>query len=271
MSERGEPGTVSVTTRRGVAAQVHVRGGDRDATPLVWLHGASGLLPYEPLLDRLAERRPVLAPEWPGFGDEPTEGALRDMLDFALHGWDLVEALGLGERRPHVAGHSMGGMIAAEMAALNPRGLDRLVLVDAAGLWLDDHPIPDIFAMLPFELAEVLFADPATGERILAGGVDFRDDAALTAFLVTNARRLGTAGKILFPIPNRRLADRLYRVTNPTLVLWGAADRLTDPRYADHFAELIEDATVALVEGAGHMLPHEQPDRAAALLADFLG
>ena len=189
----------------------------------------SGLLPYEPLLDRLAERRPVLAPEWPGFGEEPTEGALRDMLDFALHGWDLVEALGLGERRPHVAGHSMGGMIAAEMAALNPRGLDRLVLVDAAGLWLDDHPIPDIFAMLPFELAEVLFADPATGERILAGGVDFRDDTALTAFLVTNARRLGTAGKILFPIPNRRLADRLYRVTNPTLVLWGAADRLTIP------------------------------------------
>ena len=44
-----------------------------------------------------------------------------------------------------------------------------------------------------------------------------------------------------------------------------------DPRYADRFAELIEDATVALVEGAGHMLPYEQPDQAAALLADFLG
>jgi pimeloyl-ACP methyl ester carboxylesterase len=260
--------TVTVTTRKGVTAKVHVRG--EGGTPLVWFHGAGGLFPTEPLLDLLAQRRQVLAPEWPGFGEEPTEGTIEDMLDFALHGWDLVEALGLGGSRPHVAGHSMGGMIAAEMAAVNPRGLDRLVLIDAAGLWLDDHPIPDIFAMLPFQLAEVLFADPSVGERLLAGGLDFSDDAALTTLLVTNARRLGTAGKILFPIPNRRLSKRLYRVSNPTLVLWGAQDRLMPPVYADHFAHLIGDARVELIPDAGHMLPYEQPDAAAEALEPFL-
>ena len=212
----------------------------------------------------------MFAPEWPGFGAEPTEGALEDMLDFALHAWDLVEALGLGDDRPHLVGHSMGGMIAAEAAAIQPRGLSKLVLIDSAGLWLDDHPIPDIFAMLPFELAEVLFADPAAGERFLSGGADFRDDEALKTLLVRNARRLGTAGKILFPVPNRRLSKRLYRVTNPTLVLWGAEDRLVAPVYAQRFAELIDGATVQVVEGAGHMLPYEQPAPAAAAIIAFL-
>ena len=74
------------------------------------------------MLDLVAEQHTVHAAEWPGFGDEQTEGHLEDMLDFTLHGWDLVDAMGLGET-PHVAGHSMGGMIAAEMAAVNPYGL----------------------------------------------------------------------------------------------------------------------------------------------------
>jgi pimeloyl-ACP methyl ester carboxylesterase len=125
--------------------------------------------------------------------------------------------------------------------------------------------------MLPFELAEVLFADPAAGERFLSGGADFGDDEALKSLLVRNARRLGTAGKILFPVPNRRLSKRLYRVTNPTLLLWGAQDRLIVPTYAQRFAELIPGAQVRLVEGAGHMLPYEQPAAAAREIDAFLG
>lgn len=257
---------MSITTRRGIEAKVHARG---DGPPLVWFHGAGGLFPVEPMLDLIAERYTVYAPEWPGFGDEQTEGHLHDMLDFTLHGWDVVEALELGER-PHLVGHSMGGMIAAEMAALNPAGLGSLALVGAVGLWLDDHPIPDIFSMLPFELAQVLFADPAVGEAVLTAGLNFDDDQALTAFMVTNSRRLGTAGKVLFPVPNRRLSKRLYRVTNPTLLLWGEQDRLVPPVYAERFRELLvsTDARVETVADAGHMLPYEQPAAAAAAVLD---
>src|SRR5262245_60008767 len=107
-----------VTTRRGIETMVHTRG---EGPPLVWLHGAGGVLPIEPLLDLLAARCTVHAPVWPGFGEDQTEGYLHDMLDFTLHGWDLVDALDVGDP-PHLAGHSMGGMIAAEMAAVNPRG-----------------------------------------------------------------------------------------------------------------------------------------------------
>lgn len=262
--------TVTVRTRRGLDAKVRVAG-PPDAAPLLYLHGAGGLLDSEPLLDVLARSFRVHAPEWPGFGEEETEGSLEDMGDFTLHGWDLIDALGL--ERPHLVGHSMGGMIAAEMAALNPAGLDRLVLVAPFGLWLDERPIPDLFAMLPFELAEALFHDPAAGEKLLTAGLDFRDDTALKRFLVGNARRLGTAGKILFPIPNRRLSKRLYRITSPALLLWGDSDRLIDPCYGERFVELLVSTGARLerLAEAGHMVPYEQPQRAGELIGAFLG
>lgn len=256
----------AVTTRRGITGQVREAG---SGPALVYLHGAGGLFEREPLLERLAGRFRVLAPEWPGYGEERSEDALEDMLDFALHGWDLVEALGL-EAPPVLVGHSMGGMIAAEMACLAPRSLARLVLVAPAGLWIDEHPIPDLFATLPFDLAGLLFHDPAEGVKRLTGGVDFSDTAALQDFMVRNARRLGTAGKILFPIPNRRLAKRLYRLTTPTLLVWGREDRFIPPVYAERFAKLLPAAELTWIEQAGHMAPLEQADAVAEAILGFV-
>jgi pimeloyl-ACP methyl ester carboxylesterase len=226
-------------------------------------------LPDNPFLERLAETYHVFAPEWPGYGDSTGEDLLEDMLDFALHGWDVIDALGLG--RPHVAGHSMGGMIAAEMACLAPRDLDKLVLAAPAGVWLDEHPIPDIFALLPFQLAELLFHDPQRGQALLTGGADLSDIEALKEFYLASQRRLAQAGKILFPIPNRRLSKRLYRLDADTLLLWGASDRLIVPAYARRWQTLIPKARVELIEGAGHMLPYEQPEAFTKAVAAFLG
>ena len=198
-----------------------------------------------------------------------TEEKIEDMLDFALHGWDVVDALGIDS--PHLVGHSMGGMIAAEMACLNPKGLGRLALICPAGLWIDEHPIPDLFSMLPFELAKVLFHDPKVGEKVLTQGLDFSDMKALQNFLVGNARRLGTAGKILFPIPSRQLAKRLYRQTLDTLLVWGREDRFIPPIYAERWQELLPSSELALVDEAGHMAPYEQPDAVLEAIQKFLG
>ena len=255
-----------VTTRRSIEATVHVRGSA--GSPVMWFHGAGGVQPSEPVLDALAADHVVYAPEWPGYGEQETETRLFDMLDFALHGLDLIDALDL-DRPPHVIGHSMGGMIAAEMAALNPSAMASLTLIGAAGLWLDEHPVPDLFSMVPFELAEALFVDPVAGEQMLTAGRDFTDDAALIDFMVGNARRMGTAGKILFPIPNRGLADRLYRVTCPTTLVWGELDRMFPLVYAERFRELLTstDARLVAVPDAGHMAPYEQPDAVVAAVS----
>jgi pimeloyl-ACP methyl ester carboxylesterase len=255
-------------TPRGIRFRLLEEGAGR---PLVYFHAAGGLLPNEPLLESLATQGyRVHAPVWPGYGEEPGEEKLEDMLDFALHGWDTVEALGL-EERPVLVGHSMGGMIAAEMACLAPERVERLILIASAGLWIDQHPIPDLFAMLPFELAEVLFYDPKMGEAMLTGGVDFTNFEALKEFLVLNARRLGTAGKILFPIPNRRLAKRLYRMDRPTLLVWGKQDKLIPPPYAERFRELLPgESRIAWIDQAGHMVPYEQTAAVAAAITGFL-
>ena len=258
--------TRTVETRKGARCRV-LEGGS--GMPVVFLHGAGGLLADNPFLDRLAARYHVFAPELPGYGESTGEELLEDMLDFTLHGWNVVAALGLA--RPHLVGHSMGGMIAAEMAAVAPHDLDRLVLVAAAGLWIEEHPIPDIFALLPGQLVELLFQDPDKGQALLTGGVDFSDMEAFKAFYLGQQRRLAMAGKILFPIPNRRVSKRLYRVSAKTLVLWGEADRLIVPAYAQRWARLIPGATVQMIPDAGHMLPYEQPETFVDALVRFLG
>jgi pimeloyl-ACP methyl ester carboxylesterase len=257
-----------VRTRRGAACRVHTLGPE-GGRPLVFLHGVAGLLDDDRFLDGLAGAGcRVMAPELPGYGASTGEELLEDMLDFTLHGWDVVDALEVD--RPVLAGHSMGGMIAAEMAAICPQRPSALVLVAPIGLWDDDHPVADLFSLLPFQFAETLFADSAAGAALLTGGVDFSDMDGLTEFYVANARRLGTAGKILFPIPNRRLAKRLYRVAAPTMIAWGADDAYVPPDYAARWAALLPGATVVVLERSGHMVPYEQPARLAASIQEFL-
>src|ERR1700687_1605058 len=114
----------TIDTKRGVKSRVFEGGGD---APLVYFHGAGGLLKENPFLDALAQRHSVFAPEWPGYGESTGHELLEAMVDFTPHGWDGVDALSLS--RPNIIGHSMGAMIAAEMACIAPRDVGKLVLV----------------------------------------------------------------------------------------------------------------------------------------------
>lgn len=225
---------------------------------LLYLHGAGGVFENDPLLSRLSEYYRVSAPLLPGFEDSEGSEHLRTMLDFTLFGYDCWQVLGLD--RPIVVGHSLGGMIAAEMAAISNTSIDRLVLIAPAGLWMDELPVADLFAALPYELPELLFHDPTRHAALLSSGGDLDDPEFLTQFLVTNARRMGTAGKMLFPIPDRGLAERLYRITARTQILWGSHDRLIPPAYGERFATGIPHATLEVIADTGHMLPYENTD-----------
>jgi pimeloyl-ACP methyl ester carboxylesterase len=232
---------------------------------MVFLHGAGGVLPEDPFLNALAKKFHVYAPLLPGYGDSEECAELRDMLDFTLHTWDVVEALGLKD--PLLVGHSMGGMIAAEMAAVAPHDVSRLGLIAPAGLWLDRFPIPDFFSMLPFQLLPVLFFDEKLGAQMMgAGGADFGNPEWLKNFLVRNARQLGTAGKILFPIPDRGLSSRLYRIKARTVIVWGESDKLIPLVYAERFHAGIAGAQLVVIREAAHMVPLEQTAQVIAAL-----
>jgi len=227
--------------------------------PLVYLHGAGGMTPDDPILAELTSRFHVYAPYLPGYGETEECGSLRDMQDFALHGWDVVEALGL--KNPILVGHSMGGMIAAEMAALAPHEVSRLGLICPVGLWMDDHPIVDVFATLPFEMPALMFHDAVAGAAMLTAGRNVSDPNFLQTYLVQNARQLGMAGRILFPIPDRGLSGRMYRIKAKTILVWGDSDRAVPPVYAQEFKRRIKGAQLVSIPEAGHMVTLEKTDQ----------
>ena len=260
----------TVTTRRGITCEVLVGAppsGQAEGS-IVSFHGAAGPLGGEPMLAALSSHFAVYAPIWPGYSELGGEEQLEDMQDFTLHGADVVAALDL--HKPHLIGHSMGGMVAAEMAAAAPGLFGRLVLIAPLGLWIDDHPIADIYSLLPFEFPPLLFHDAAAGTALMAGGLDFNDTEAIKTFLIANSRRLGTAGKVLFPIPDRRLAKRLYRITNPTLLVWGDDDKYLPAPYADAWRAAIDGAQLEVIADAGHMVPYERPSEVAVAIEQFL-
>jgi pimeloyl-ACP methyl ester carboxylesterase len=224
--------------------------------PLVYLHGAGGVTADDPLLAALAKTHHVYAPHLPGYGETEDCGELRDMLDYTLLGWDIVEALGLTD--PLLVGHSMGGMIAAEMAAVAPHDVTRLALIAPAGLWMDDHPIPDMFTIMPYQMPEYLFHDAEAGAALMTAGLKVDDPKFLQTYLVRNARQLGMAGKLLFPIPERGLRQRLYRIKARTVIIWGDSDRLIPPVYGPAFAEGIAGARLVRIPEAGHMVTVEK-------------
>ncbi len=252
----------------GGRAEVQVfEGGEGE--PLLFLHGAGGLMVGDPFFHALAGRFRVHAPLLPGYGDSGGEEDLRDMLDVTLHTFDVLEALGLED--PIVVGHSMGGMIAAEMAALAPNDISRLALIAPAGLWDDAHPIADLFAMLPREMPEYLFHDPEFGAKVMAAGLALDDPAFLQEFLVLRARRFGMAGKILFPIPERGLAQRLYRIRARTVIVWGENDNLIDVSYGDLFRVAIAGAELIRLPAAGHMVTLEQTEGVLSAIGGLAG
>src|SRR5262249_36568381 len=109
---------------------------------LVYLHSFHDREAWPPLLDQLAERFTVHAPCHPGVqGSEGVEH-LADVVDLALAYDELLAALGLDAAC--LAGHSFGGMVAAELASLCPGRATGVALISPLGLWLDGKPVADV-------------------------------------------------------------------------------------------------------------------------------
>jgi pimeloyl-ACP methyl ester carboxylesterase len=237
--------------------------------PLVFLHSAGGLPAFTPELEALSKRFTVTAPLLPGFGSDGEEHLHEEVQKLVFWGWDLLDALEI--ERPLLVGYSLGGMLAAEMAATEPRRVKRLVLAAPAGLFLTDHPTLDFFAMTPAALVNAAFHDPQC-EAAKALLTPPADPAAATEAIVARARGLAAAGRFLWPNGDRGLSERLYRIKAPTLLLWGESDRIIPPAYADAFKQLLVGAAAVRVQklaAAGHALFAEQPQAMADAIVDF--
>lgn len=231
--------------------------------PLLWLHGTDGLAEWPALLDELAERYEVIAPQHPGFGDSPIPGWMDDVSDLAYLYLDLLEALKL--ERVHIAGHSLGGWIGLEIAVRQTQRLASLTLIASAGIHVKGATKADIFMIDPDEQARLAYADAAIGEAAAerAGAAKYQEMAI--ADRVASAR-FGWNPRF----HNPRLERWLHRVNVPTLIVWGKQDRIFSPAHAAAFQQAIPNARLAMIDDAGH-LPHvERPDETLQALTEFL-
>ena len=234
--------------------------------PVLYLHGFEHHPGAASFLDRIARNHEVRAPELPGYGESTGFEEFHDVIDVALYYRRLIESWNKGP--VDVIGHSLGGMFAAEVAALSPHLVRRLVLVDAYGLWLDDHPMSDPFALSPKDLESAKWHDPAKAPvpepSAFEGGADH---GALAIF---RAQNLGTATKFMWPIPDHGLRRRLPYVQAQTLIVHGKADGLIPIAYAEAFARLIPKARIAAIRNAGHLPMIEAEDDFISVVNDFL-
>lgn len=225
--------------------------------PLVYLHGFEQHPGGAPFLHRLAAGRTVYAPEHPGYGKSEGFSVLEDFLDLTLFYRELIGTWGVDE--VDVVGHCFGGMIAAELAALCPQLVKRLVLINAYGLWLDGVDAPDPFSLTPDELRRAKWHDPDAApspEPTIA----VPDPADPIAASIERNQNLAVAAKFLWPLPDRGLRKRLHLIKAPTLVLHGVSDGLVPVAHAHEFGKRVPHAEVELIERAGHLPMIEQQD-----------
>jgi pimeloyl-ACP methyl ester carboxylesterase len=233
-----------------------------DGQPFLLLHGGAGPASVAAFADLLCQTHGarVLSPTHPGFNSTIRPDDVDQMRDVATLYVQVLEQLDLTDVT--VIGNSIGGWIAAELALLHSPRVTRLVLVDAVGLQIDDHPIVDFFSLTMDQVADLSYAEPDRFRiNLEAMSADQREAmAANRATLLTyGGSSMADAG----------LLARLDDVEAPTLVVWGAADRIVPPEHGRAYADHIPGAQLAVVENAGHLPQLEAPDRLLSLVWDF--
>jgi pimeloyl-ACP methyl ester carboxylesterase len=247
----------------GTSLELVERGQGR---PLLFLHAGEGLAPELPWLDLLARHYRVIAPAHPGYGNSPLIDGAGSVDDLAYLYLDLAAELGLEDAV--LVGACLGGWVAAEMMVRSTARFSRLVLAAPLGIKLggrDERDIADMHAVTRAEYLELAWADPARGE------VDFTalPESDLAA-IVRGREAFALYGWKPY-MHNPRLKRWLHRIDRPTLLLWGAQDRIVMPAYGEGWRREIPGSKIEIIPDAGHFPHWEQPEEFVSRLAAFVG
>jgi len=256
-----------------------------EGPPMVLLHGAGdNALDWKWIMPALAATHRVYAPDLPGSPD-----SARPALDYSPAFFErfvvaFVDALTLG--RAMFVGNSLGGLIALRLALSEPDRVRALVLVDGAGLGRGVNPaftsvnVPALGEVaIPFWRTPVgayqrawgrtalLFAHPP--ETVPREWIAEQKRLALSSGYLE--AHLSVLRALVGPLGQREvLVDRLPALTIPTLVVWGARDRVFPPSQAKVAVSRLREGTLALIADCGHMPHVERPHRFLAAFGKFL-
>ncbi len=264
-------------TARGVRMRV-VEAGEGNGPPVVLLHGfLSSYLSFDDVIEALAERFYVLAPDLPGFGasEKPNPSRYNYSVEaFSESVADLVAAYGIGQA--NIVGHGLGGAVALTLAAQHNELVQRIALVAPlcyahppnsklrAGLWpiVGSAIFKQLYGRTVFRS---YFKEEVFSSR---NNIPFgRIDELYGSFNVPSARESAYA-VLRAMLDTRSVVARVTRIRRPALVIWGRADRIYPASFATKLARELPNARLELLD-AGHAPHEEHPDLFVGVVAEF--
>jgi len=251
--------TVSFVNSSQVMHYFEHRVDDNCYPPLVLLHGAGGQhVHWPPQIRRLKALR-VVAPDLPGHGQSAGSGCstVEAYTEEAIQLLDQLEIM-----QAVIGGHSMGGAIAQQIALAYPERVSGLVLV-STGAKLRVEPmslgnvLTDIDTVIDF-VTTYAYGPVASDKLKQLGRAALQMNSAETLYgdyLACDA----------FDV-----MGRLEFITAPVLIAAGTNDHMTPLKFSTYLDEQLPDSELHIVEGAGHMLPVEFPDKLARIIFDWI-
>lgn len=235
-------------------------------SPLLVLHGAGGNPGWTTYHDALAEHFTVYAPSHPGF-DKSQRPPWIDSITAVSHYYlGLVQHLGWS--RFSIVGFSMGGWLAAEIAAMCPHGLDRLVLVSAVGIRPRKGEIAELFNVSREDVRKLRFYDPGQVPNYdELYGCEMTPEEA-----VVERQNRETATRWCWKpyMHNPNLPHYLAKVSTPTLVVWGREDAIVPVECGGLYKEALPKATLKIIYNCGHAPQLEKPREFLDTVIPFL-
>jgi pimeloyl-ACP methyl ester carboxylesterase len=258
--------TVQVGGHAAAVAQAGV------GEPLLYLHGfadvhgsSSDWLPFH---RALAAEAHLIAPAHPGCNASEENDDIDSIEDVVFHYLQLLDVVGVKEF--HLAGASIGGWVAAEIAIRIPERVRSLALIGATGLFVPGQPIADIFMLVQAKNG----GDFADFRRILFGRAEavealamFPDRRMPAERELLRYRMFRFASRIGFAPPylhDRKLRDRLHRFGGPAVVIAGQCDALVPLAHAQAYAQGLRRAELKIIADAGNSVAVERPTEVAA-------
>jgi len=252
---------------------------------LLLLHGLGcDHTTWEPVIDALAKRYTVIAPDLLGHGQSAKPRADYSVGGYANAMRDLITVLGID--KVTVVGHSFGGGIAMQFAYQFPERTERLILVASGGLGPEVTPAIRAITTPGFHQVMGLLTLPGVrhvgmaGLRALSGAPfkhardldevaniydSFKDPYARHAIQHVVRAVVDWRGQIV------TMADRAYLTeAMPMCVVWGRDDKVIPVRHADNVGELAPKARVEVIPNAGHFPHKDHPHRFAKIVHEFI-
>lgn len=234
-----------------------------DSATILYLRSEESIPGDQAFEDALAKHYNLIIPDTPGFGASDNPDWFRAMGDIAYFYLDFLAALDL--EAIHIIGASMGGWIGAEIAVRDPTRIASLSMLAPLGVRQPGHSYGDVFLWTPEENIRHMFTDQALAEKFLQAEQTTETTGALLKDRYATAR-IGWAPRF----HNPELQRWLHRISIPTLLLWGADDKIAPPAMAQAWQEGLPDSRLITLPQCGH-LPHmECPEQASTDILRFI-